>query len=93
MSDAGKSLALRQLREAIASLTSGSTSTRLAVCGPEDLVTALRTALEAAGNDTSAMSFDSADEVEVTVTADSSTVRTRLADWATIVGRSLGDDA
>ncbi len=93
MADVVKAAALRELRQAIATLTAGGSTAKIEVAGPEDLVEALRTALDAAGSDTSGMAFAPSQEAEVTVTADNSTIRTRLAEWAACFEGSLGSDA
>ena len=93
MADVVKSLALRELRQTIATLTAGGSTAKIEVTGPEDLVDALRTKLDAAGSDTSGMTFAPSADAEVTVTADNSTIRTRLAEWAASFESSLGSDA
>ena len=93
MTDILKGAALRELGQAIATLTASGSTARLDVTGPEDLVEAVRTALEAAGGDTSGMAFTPSQDAEVTVTADNSTIRTRLAEWALCFEGSLGSDA
>ncbi len=93
VADVVKSAALRDLRHAIATLTTGGSTAKIDVAGPEDLVEALRAALDLAGSDTSSMTFAPSPEAEVTVTADNSTIRTRLAEWAASFEGSLGSDA
>ena len=93
MADVVKSAALRELRQAIVTLTTGGSSAKIEVTGPEDLVEALRSAFGAAGGDMSGMTFAPSQDAEVTVTADNSTIRTRLAEWAASFEGSLGSDA
>ena len=93
MTDVVKSVALRDLRQAIVTLTTGGSTAKIEVAGPEDLVEALRSALGAAGGDTSGIAFVPSQDAEVTVTADNSTIRTRLAEWGASFEGSLGSDA
>ena len=93
MADVAKSAALRELRQAIATLITGGSAAKIEVNGPEDLVEALRSALGEAGGESSAITFLPSQDAEVTVTADNSTIRTRLAEWAAIFEGSLGSDA
>ena len=93
MADVAKSAALRELRQAIATLTTGGSAAKIEVNGPEDLVEALRSALGEAGGESSVITFVPSQDAEVTVTADNSTIRTRLAEWAAIFEGSLGSDA
>ncbi len=87
-----KGAALRELRQTIATLAASGSSAKLEVTGPEDLVEAVRAAIDADGGDTSGMTFTPSEEAEVTVTADNSTIRTRLAEWAVCFESSLGSD-
>ena len=87
-----KGAALRELRQAIATLATSGASAKLEVSGPEDLVEAVRAVIDVDGGDTSGMTFTPSEEAEVTVTADNSTIRTRLAEWAACFEGSLGGD-
>ena len=93
MAELRKTAALRELRQAIASLTASGSTAKIEVAGAEDLVEAVRAALDAAGDDTSGMAFTPSQEAEVTVTADTSTIRTRLAEWAACFEDNLRSDA
>ncbi len=62
MADVVKGAALRELRQTIATLTAGGSTAKIEVTGPEDLVEAVRTSLDAAGADTSGMAFASSQE-------------------------------
>ncbi len=88
-----KGAALHELRQAIATLTASGSTAKIEVTGPEDLVQAIRTSLDAAGGDPPGMAFTPSQDAEVTVTADNSTIRTRLAEWALCFEGSLGGDA
>ena len=93
MAHVAKSVALRELRQSIATLTTGGSTAKVEVSGPEDLVEALRAALGEAGDETSGITFVLSQDAELTVTADNSTIRTRLAEWAASFEGSLGSDA
>ena len=93
MADVLKGAALHDLRRTIATLTASGSTARIEVTGPEDLLEAIRTALEGGGGDPTGMTFAPSQDAEVTVTADNSTIRTRLAEWADCFKASLGGDA
>ena len=88
-----KSAALHELRQAIATLTASGSTAKIEVAGPEDLVQAIRTSLDATEGELPGMAFTPSQDAEVTVTADNSTIRTRLAAWALCFKGSLGEDA
>ena len=91
MANVVRSVALRELRQAIATLTTGGSTAKIEVAGPEDLVEALRSALGEA--ETFEIAWVPSQDAEVTVTADNSTIRTRLVEWAASFEGSLGSDA
>jgi hypothetical protein len=90
LDDAARASAIAGLRSAIVSLTIGGSGAAIAVSGPQDLLEALRKALDAGGSDTQQMSFAVSDACEVTVVSDSSTIRTRLEDWTRTLQGCLG---
>ncbi len=90
LDEAARASAIAGLRSAIVSLTTGGSGAAIAVSGPQDLVEALRKALDAGGSDTQQMSFTASDACEVTVVSDSSTIRTRLGDWTRTLQGCLG---
>ena len=93
MADVCKGAALHGLRQAIATLTASGSTAKIDVTGPEDLVQAIRTSLDATGGELPGMAFNPSQDAEVTVTADNSTICTRLAEWALCFKGSLGGDA
>ncbi len=90
LDEAARASAIADLRSAINSLAVGGSGAAIAVSGPQDLLDALRKALDAAGSDMQRMSFTASDACDITVVSDSSTIRTRLGDWARTLQDCLG---
>ncbi len=90
LDEAARASAIVDLRSAISSLAVGGSGAVIAVSGPQDLLDALRKALDAAGSDMQRMSFTASDACDITVVSDSSTIRTRLGDWTRTLQDCLG---